>query len=109
MRFGVTCSCRPEPRAILDYLGGPARAGLALSDRDVSTMLDHNQMKSVLPNSCAQFLVGLVRLWVLLCLAFAAQAGAPGTNPIQYDSHLWQTDDGLPQNSVRAITQTPDG
>ena len=27
----------------------------------------------------------------------------------QYSLHTWQTEDGLPQNTVQAITQTPDG
>jgi len=27
----------------------------------------------------------------------------------QYNSRLWQTDDGLPHNTVQAITQTRDG
>ena len=34
---------------------------------------------------------------------------AAQTRPLPYSSRLWQTDDGLPQNSVYAITQTRDG
>lgn len=30
-------------------------------------------------------------------------------NPVRYDLRVWQTDEGLPQNSVHAIAQTPDG
>src|ERR1041385_1028097 len=29
--------------------------------------------------------------------------------PLNYFTHLWQTEDGLPQNSVTAIVQTRDG
>ena len=30
-------------------------------------------------------------------------------NPVRYDIRVWQTDEGLPQNSVNAIAQTSDG
>src|SRR5690349_7563285 len=29
--------------------------------------------------------------------------------PSAYSARVWQTDDGLPQNSVHAIAQTPEG
>ncbi len=48
----------------------------------------------------------------LLLLVVAAplpSAVASLQAPIQYNYRVWQTDDGLPQNSVHAITQTPDG
>ena len=36
--------------------------------------------------------------------------GLAGTNaPIPYSVRIWQTDEGLPQNSVHAIAQTRDG
>src|SRR5712691_6697712 len=36
--------------------------------------------------------------------------GVSSTNvPLAYTVRIWQTEDGLPQNSVAAITQTPDG
>src|SRR5215475_3136326 len=36
-------------------------------------------------------------------------AEAPKNPLSQYTSRAWQTDEGLPHNLVRAITQTPDG
>src|SRR5262249_27064043 len=33
----------------------------------------------------------------------------PPEPPIEYSARVWQTDDGLPHNLVRAIAQTPDG
>jgi hypothetical protein len=55
-----------------------------------------------------------VRLRVLLVLAgVLAAAGSasalePGKALIQYPHRAWQTADGLPQNSVLALAQTPD-
>jgi len=55
---------------------------------------------------------------VLLSVAFigaaedaptAPTAEAPKSPLSQYTSRAWQTDEGLPHNLVRAITQTPDG
>jgi ligand-binding sensor domain-containing protein len=46
--------------------------------------------------------------FVLLCrIALAAPASTIGLTP--YSVRIWQTDDGLPQNSVHAIAQTDDG
>jgi diguanylate cyclase (GGDEF)-like protein len=42
-------------------------------------------------------------LALVLCLAVATEASA------QYRFDTWTTDNGLPQNGVRQITQTPDG
>jgi diguanylate cyclase (GGDEF)-like protein len=42
-------------------------------------------------------------LHICLCLAFATRLAA------QYRFDSWTTDNGLPQNGVREITQTPDG
>lgn len=42
-----------------------------------------------------------ILLFVCLCGYFSV--------PAQYHFDSWTTDDGLPQNGVRAITQTPDG
>jgi ligand-binding sensor domain-containing protein/signal transduction histidine kinase len=39
----------------------------------------------------------------------APTAEAPKNPLSQYTSRAWQTDEGLPHNLVRAITQTPDG
>jgi ligand-binding sensor domain-containing protein len=47
--------------------------------------------------------VRAVALALALCLGAAASASA------QYRFDTWTTDNGLPQNGVRAITQTPDG
>jgi signal transduction histidine kinase/ligand-binding sensor domain-containing protein len=43
-----------------------------------------------------------------LCAALLVCAGAART-PAQYRFDYWTTDNGLPQNEVPAITQTPDG
>jgi ligand-binding sensor domain-containing protein len=46
----------------------------------------------------------------LVCFGAAASAAAMPTNAITpYKVRCWQTDDGLPQNSVHAIAQTRDG
>jgi ligand-binding sensor domain-containing protein len=59
-----------------------------------------------------QFESSYRRLALLLALGVAVLAG-PGraaTNGLlRYDIRIWQTDEGLPQNSVNAIAQTPDG
>src|SRR5215831_15010450 len=39
----------------------------------------------------------------------AAAAVAPKGPLSEYTSRSWQTDEGLPHNLVRSITQTPDG
>ncbi len=38
-----------------------------------------------------------------------AAASLPGLQLDQYIRHSWRTEDGLPQNSVKSIAQTPDG
>ncbi len=52
-------------------------------------------------------------LAVVLCLAGTACAsGAPAAAPAatgNYTTRVWQTRDGLPQETVQAIAQTPDG
>src|SRR6267154_3637843 len=50
---------------------------------------------------------------VLTCAAEDAPtslaADAPKSSLSEYTSRVWQTDEGLPHNLVRSITQTPDG
>ena len=36
-------------------------------------------------------------------------AGLPTNNVVRYNVRTWQTDEGLPHNSVHAVAQTPDG
>lgn len=49
-------------------------------------------------------------LGLLLCAATSlALALDPTKAPTQFIHNVWQIEDGLPQNSVRAITQTRDG
>jgi len=51
-----------------------------------------------------------IRLWLLaglLCLS-AAGAAAPTTNAA-WSMRVWQSDDGLPNNIVTGLAQTPDG
>lgn len=44
----------------------------------------------------------------MLCGVSAAQARVPAATN-QYEHQLWNTEDGLPTNTVQAIQQTPDG
>ena len=48
---------------------------------------------------------------MLVIVAFTAPVYAldPGKPITQYGHRVWHTDDGLPQDSVRAIAQTRDG
>ena len=56
-----------------------------------------------------------LRPWARLCgLLFLAGLGCNGRGataigPLSYNIRIWQTDDGLPQNSVFTLAQTPDG
>ncbi|WP_263385244.1 sensor histidine kinase [Granulicella arctica] len=51
--------------------------------------------------------------WVLAMVLVAWARSALGLDPrgvlSQYGRQVWETDNGLPQNTVRAIVQTPDG
>ena len=51
------------------------------------------------------YLASPIRSALSVCLLFAAAFTAAA----QYRFDTWTTDNGLPQNGVRAITQTPDG
>ncbi len=48
-----------------------------------------------------------VALGLLLC--GAACAGAPAEGPSAYTRRVWQASDGLPEQTVQAFAQTPDG
>src|SRR5215467_3372591 len=50
----------------------------------------------------------LTTLLLLLCAAHARTSDPPGRPP-GYVSRVWRTQDGLPENRIRAIAQTPDG
>lgn len=47
--------------------------------------------------------------WMLLAAGIALRGQAPIVPPVQYGIGLWQQDDGLPHNNVKAILQTADG
>lgn len=52
------------------------------------------------------------RLWlrlIVVVLSLAGVAGGATTETARYNVRSWQTDEGLPQNSVHALAQTPDG
>ncbi len=49
---------------------------------------------------------GLLMLGLVTCMFMGGLAAEP---PRRYDIRAWQTDEGLPQNSVTAVVQTPDG
>jgi len=44
-----------------------------------------------------------------ILLALASLAFGHSTSPPSYVSRIWRTQDGLPENRIRAIAQTPDG
>src|SRR5580698_6397312 len=45
-----------------------------------------------------------------LCLAFVAlSCGVASLRAAEYSHRIWRTEDGLPQNRVQAISQTPEG
>jgi ligand-binding sensor domain-containing protein/signal transduction histidine kinase/CheY-like chemotaxis protein len=48
-------------------------------------------------------------LAALLVSAPGAWALEPGKTLIQFPNRVWQTPDGLPQNAIMALAQTPDG
>ncbi len=54
-------------------------------------------------NSCCRL------IWLAVVLGGGLPAATPGSAAIPYNVRLWQTDDGLPQNPVFALAQTPDG
>jgi ligand-binding sensor domain-containing protein/CheY-like chemotaxis protein/two-component sensor histidine kinase len=45
----------------------------------------------------------------LLCAAPRAWALEPSKSLLQFPHRVWQTPDGLPQNAIQALAQTPDG
>lgn len=54
----------------------------------------------------------LLPAWLLLCggvVLASVEATAADATPQGYTTRLWQTEDGLPANSVTAVTQTRDG
>jgi len=51
------------------------------------------------PSACRRRLIVCI---FFLAVAFRLRA-------VDYNVRIWQTDDGLPQNSVHAIAQTTDG
>jgi hypothetical protein len=49
-------------------------------------------------------------LWLLTAMLLTQVAGAQKTGAFAgYTSHLWQAPDGLPEQTVQAFAQTPDG
>ena len=51
----------------------------------------------------------LLSLLLLLCLATTAFALDPNKSLSEFGIQVWLTENGLPQNTVQAITQTQDG
>src|SRR6266446_1350067 len=52
---------------------------------------------------------GLRPLLLVACAAVAMVATAATSGTTAYKVRVWQTEEGLPQNSVHAIAQTSDG
>ncbi len=46
---------------------------------------------------------------ILLCGLYSVHALQPQTISNQYQHQIWNTEDGLPTNTIQAIQQTPDG
>ena len=46
-------------------------------------------------------------LITLVCLLLVSAAAGPATN--SWFAHAWRTDDGLPDNAISGLAQTPDG
>ena len=46
---------------------------------------------------------------LILCIASTSQALDPNKAPNEFGLQVWLTENGLPQNTVQAITQTRDG
>ena len=61
-----------------------------------------------LPRAALKWVVIAIFSWVVVVLFFGGSTAAmaqPVTQP--YFVHVWQTEDGLPQNAVPTILQTP--
>src|SRR3954453_1403842 len=65
------------------------------------------------PSLALRALLAHVRVGVVLALVLGLAGKALALDPskslIQFPHRTWQTTDGLPQNSVLALAQTPDG
>ena len=67
------------------------------------------------PHSGFGFLRGFLRFGQLLMAVTSLTSGwsgpalNSGSQPAEYVSRTWRTQDGLPENKIRAISQTPDG
>lgn len=71
-------------------------------------MLTRSLMK-LLPPKSKVVLQLLLLIAVAACVTAVRAAPSPSEQPARYNVRSWQTDEGLPQNSVYAIAQTPDG
>src|SRR5215471_14440295 len=56
---------------------------------------------------CLRLLCACAVMWITE--GKPAQALTPGKEIIRYGHNVWRTENGLPQNTVRAILQTRDG
>src|SRR6266404_9414800 len=54
-------------------------------------------------------LYGLSCAWFFVALTSAVRAPAAPRASADYLIHVWSSEDGLPQNSVNCLAQTPDG
>jgi len=52
----------------------------------------------------------LLLIVTLIVLLFTTAASAVPSKPLSdYSAHIWKMEDGLPQNNIEALAQTPDG
>src|SRR5215470_3146098 len=61
-----------------------------------------------MPNSARRTAIQALRNCSLL-LFLSGSVSAPAATPPHYSLRTWQTEEGLPQNSVTALVQTRDG
>src|SRR5579884_1319180 len=62
-----------------------------------ASSIDYDRMRS-------RFLI-----YIPLALCGVLQAAAPTLAPGNYARQIWRSEDGLPQNKIQALAQTPDG
>ncbi|MCU0410934.1 MAG: hypothetical protein MUF82_00175 [Bacteroidetes bacterium] len=82
--------------------------GISAAIRYLSSMLRKSPLGAIEPTHCLLFTLG----WLMF--SGSLLFGQPRSNqapvlPRAFTVDVWTSDDGLPQNSIQAIGQTPDG
>jgi ligand-binding sensor domain-containing protein/signal transduction histidine kinase len=58
---------------------------------------------------CLVWLIPALGVWTACALSAAPPPAKPAPNAQNYTTRVWQTQDGLPQQTVQAVAQTQDG